>query len=100
MEKLERRLQADYDTIKQSTMTEIARYREPPYPVHKVLQAALLLLGEDEQTTEVQWDFKITHINYIIMLLILNSSNFPLKTHDLRKLFVWPEMVWGTEDPE
>ena len=53
IEKIERRMLTDYNTISQSTVTEIARYREPPYPVHTVLQAALLLLGEDEQTTEV-----------------------------------------------
>ena len=53
IQKLERQILTDYNTISQSTVTEIARYREPPYPVHTVLQAALLLLGEDEQTTEV-----------------------------------------------
>jgi hypothetical protein len=36
-----------------NTMGEIRRYSHPPEGVHKVMQAALLLLGDDEYTTFV-----------------------------------------------
>lgn len=35
------------------TMSEIRRYHNPPPALHKVLQGAFLLLGEDEDTTDV-----------------------------------------------
>ena len=36
-----------------NTMGEIRSYSRPPDGVHKVVQAALLLLGDDEYTTDV-----------------------------------------------
>lgn len=35
------------------TMSEIRRYQNPPPVLHKVIQGAFLLLGEDEDTTDV-----------------------------------------------
>lgn len=35
------------------TMSEIRRYHNPPPALHKILQGAFLLLGEDEDTTDV-----------------------------------------------
>ena len=37
----------------QKLMTEIIRYAAPPVAVHKVMVAALLLTGEDEESTQV-----------------------------------------------
>jgi len=34
-------------------MTEIRRYQNPPPAMHRIMQSALLLLGEDEDTTDV-----------------------------------------------
>ena|SRR6218665_112504 len=34
-------------------VAEIRRYQNPPPVLHKVIQAALLLVGEDEDTTDV-----------------------------------------------
>jgi len=34
-------------------MTEIRRYQNPPTAMHRIMQSALLLLGEDEDTTDV-----------------------------------------------
>jgi len=35
-------------------MTEIRRYQNPPPAMHRIMQSALLLLGEDEDTTDVR----------------------------------------------
>ena len=35
------------------TMSEVRRYQTPPVMMHHVMQGALLLLGEDEDTTDV-----------------------------------------------
>jgi len=35
-------------------MTEIRRYQNPPKAMHRIMQSALLLLGEDEDTTDVR----------------------------------------------
>ena len=50
------REQATHDTVlamDKKTMSEIRRYHNPPPMMHRVIQAALLLLGEDEITTSV-----------------------------------------------
>ena len=39
--------------LDQSTMAEIRGYPTPPDEVHRVMIAALLLLGEDESKTKV-----------------------------------------------
>jgi len=35
------------------TMSEVRRYQNPPPMMHKVMQGTFLLLGEDEESTEV-----------------------------------------------
>jgi len=37
-------------------MTEVRRYQNPPPAMHRIMQSALLLLGEDEDTTDVRWN--------------------------------------------
>ena len=39
--------------MSKDTLSELRRYSAPPEVVHKVMIAALLLLGEDEHTTQV-----------------------------------------------
>ena len=36
-----------------NTMSEVKRYSKPPAGLHPVMQASLLLLGEEEDTTQV-----------------------------------------------
>ena len=52
--KLRKQIGKTYD-IDQTTMSEIARYNNPPSPVTHVMQACLMLLGEDEESIEVNW---------------------------------------------
>ena len=35
------------------TMSEIRRYHKPPPKIHDVMKAAMLLFGQDEETTTV-----------------------------------------------
>ena len=49
------------------TIAEIRSYSRPPPVVHTVLQAALLLLGEDERTTSVS----STHSNTTHLAILL-----------------------------
>ena len=46
-------LQHDVLMLDRRTMSEMRSYIRPPKVLHEVLQAALLLLGEDEQTAAV-----------------------------------------------
>ena len=46
-------LKHDVLTLDRRTMSEMRSYNRPPKVLHEVLQAALLLLGEDEETTAV-----------------------------------------------
>lgn len=41
------------------TVAEIRRYQNPPKILHKVIQGALLLVGEDEDTTDVSPDLLV-----------------------------------------
>jgi len=36
------------------TMSEMRRYHKPPKKVHEVMQAVLLLFGQDEEITTVR----------------------------------------------
>jgi len=43
-------------------MTEIRRYQNPPPAMHRIMQSALLLLGEDEDTTDVRINVTVTRL--------------------------------------
>ena len=45
-------------------MTEIRRYQNPPPAMHRIMQSALLLLGEDEDTTDVRTTNNYAHKLY------------------------------------
>ena len=46
-------LKHDVLMMDRRNMSEMRSYNRPPEVLHEVLRAALLLLGEDEETTEV-----------------------------------------------
>ncbi|KAI0210891.1 hypothetical protein LSAT2_004330 [Lamellibrachia satsuma] len=46
-------LKHDILDMDRKTMSEMRSYNHPPMILHRVLQAALLLLGEDEETTSI-----------------------------------------------
>ena len=48
-------------------MTEIRRYQNPPPAMHRIMQSALLLLGEDEDTTDVR--INVTSYTSLYILL-------------------------------
>ena len=56
VERLDRlhRLHTSILDMDKKTMTEVRRYHKPPPRVHRVMQAALLVLGEDEESTAVR----------------------------------------------
>ena len=43
--------------ISRNTLSEVRRYTNPPPHLHKVVQALLLMLGDDETKTKVIYDF-------------------------------------------
>lgn len=47
------RLHTSILDMDRKTMTEVRRYSKPPPRVHRVIQAALLMLGQDEEATAV-----------------------------------------------
>ena len=56
-------------------MTEIRRYQNPPPAMHRIMQSALLLLGEDEDTTDV----KINVISCTSVTLLIDSITISVK---------------------
>ena len=50
--------------LNRKAMTDVTSYRHPPRSVHAVVQATLLLFGEDEDLTLVRewWEFKGHHL--------------------------------------
>jgi len=51
-------------------MTEIRRYQNPPPAMHRIMQSALLLLGEDEDTTDVsRRTSALPHCSYLVCCL-------------------------------
>jgi selenocysteine lyase/cysteine desulfurase len=53
--KAEERAKKAVPTLDASTLSEVRAYKHPPTHVHRIVQAVLLLLGEHEQRTEVDW---------------------------------------------
>lgn len=57
------------------TMSEIRSYKNPPDVVHKVMAAALLMLGNDEKQTEVtiRKDLKFKTKEFLKISIIAKS---------------------------
>ena len=58
-------LKHDILDMDRKTMSEMRSYNRPPMILHRVLQAALLLLGEDEETTSVGNELNISPLGNV-----------------------------------